>query len=116
MLGAGVYLLDSLRGRMSSAASGFEELRDRAQDTYDTASDRMGRAGRVLRGQDHPVIGTAAALLLGVGVGVGVGMLLAPASGEETRQNIADKVEGIRDKVRDRFKPEKETASGTYGG
>ena len=112
MLGAGVYLLDSLRGRMSS---GIDDLRDKAQDMYETAADRAGRARRVIRGEDYPVLGPAAALLIGVGVGVGVGMLLAPASGEETRRNISDKVQDFRGKVRDRFNTEKEAASGTYG-
>jgi YtxH-like protein len=113
MLGAGVYLLDSLRGRMSE---GIDDLRDRARDTYETASDRFGRARQVIRGEDHPVLGAAGALLIGVGIGVGVGMLLAPASGEDTRRNISDKVEDFRGKVRERFNSEKQPASGTYGG
>ena len=50
----------------------------------------------------------SAAVLIGVGIGVGVGMLLAPASGEETRENLADR-------VRDRFSREKEPSTGTYG-
>ena len=119
MLGAGVYLLDSMRGRMSGA---MDDLRDRAddwrgkaQDTYDTAGQRLGRAHRAIRGEDSNMIGTVGALLIGVGVGVGVGMLLAPASGEETRQNLSDKVDDFRGKVRERFDSQKEAASGTYG-
>jgi gas vesicle protein len=115
MLGAGLYLLDSLRDRLSDNVSDvrdrardkYSDLRDRAQDTYETVSDRVGRASEVLRGEDHSVLGNAAALLLGVGVGVGVGILLAPASGEQTRSNIAEK-------VRDGFGRAKE-ATGTYG-
>jgi gas vesicle protein len=42
------------------------------------------------------------ALLIGVGVGVGVGLLIAPASGEETRTDIANKISGFSEKVRDR--------------
>jgi len=37
-----------------------------------------------------------------VGIGVGVGLLIAPASGGETRADIADKVSDFGDKVRDR--------------
>jgi gas vesicle protein len=126
MLGAGVYLLDSLRNRMSDnlsdagsrardkysnlrerARDKYEDLRDRAHDTYETVSDRVGRANDVLRGEDRSVMGNAAALLLGVGVGVGLGILLAPASGEETRNNLADK-------VREGFGRSKEAAAGTY--
>jgi gas vesicle protein len=70
----------------------------------------------VIRGEDHSGIGTVAALLIGVGVGVGVGMLLAPASGEETRSNISSKVQEFGDRVRDKFSESKrEPGSGTYG-
>jgi gas vesicle protein len=116
-LGAGLYLLDSLRDRFSTNVSDirdrardhYGDLRDRARDTYDTVSDRVGRASDVLRGEDHSAMGSVAALLLGIGVGVGVGILLAPASGEETRSNLADK-------VREGFNRSRETSStGTYG-
>lgn len=116
MLGAGVYLLDSLRDRMADGVDDFRsrardrygDFRETAGDTYDTVSDRVSRAGDVLRGEDHPMMGTAAAVLVGVGLGVGIGMLLAPKSGEQTRSDIADK-------VRDRFSREKESSTGTFG-
>jgi hypothetical protein len=95
-----VYLLDSLRDRLSE---GIDDLTDRARDTYDEASRRASRATEVIRGEDHRGMGTAAALLIGVGVGVGVGLLLAPASGEETRSSISNKVQEFGDRVRDRF-------------
>ena len=108
LLGTGIYLLDSMRHRMAGTV---DDLRSRAHDTYDTASDRVSRAADVIRGTDHPMIGTAAAALLGLGIGVGLGLLLAPASGEETRSNIASKARDIRDRVSSR-----EGATGTYGG
>ncbi|MBO0912487.1 MAG: YtxH domain-containing protein [Acidobacteria bacterium] len=58
---------------------------------------------------------TALALLLGVGVGVGLGMLLAPASGEETRGTISHKVHEFSDRMRDRFAEERESGSANYG-
>jgi gas vesicle protein len=110
LLGTGAYLLDSVRNRLSENMSEFSDrARDRAQDIYETASDRASRAADVVRGEDHRGLSTAAAVLIGVGIGVGVGMLLAPASGEETRTNIADK-------VRDRFSRDREPSTGTYGG
>jgi len=112
LLGAGLYLLDSMRDRLSDTV---HEVRSRARDTYDTASDRVSRASNVLTGEDHSGIGTAAALLIGIGIGVGVGMLFAPASGEQTRRNIAGKAEYYGDRVRERFSKESEPASGTYG-
>ena len=48
--------------------------------------------------------------------GVGVGMLLAPASGEETRNNLSDKVHEFSDRMRDKFSgSESEPSTGTYG-
>jgi hypothetical protein len=108
LLGTGVYLLDSWRNRMGGTV---DDLRARAQDTYETAADRVSRATDVIRGEDSHILGTAAAALLGLGIGIGVGLLLAPASGEETRSNIASKARDIRDRVSSR-----EAATGTYGG
>jgi len=104
LLGTGVYLIDSLRGRL---ADGFDDISDRARDTYGEASRRVSRASDVIRGEDHRGVNTAVALLLGVGVGVGVGMLLAPASGEETRNNISNKVQEFGERVRDKFSEER---------
>lgn len=113
LIGTGVYLLDSLRER---AGDSFDDFRGKAHDVYDEASKRAGRASDALRGEDHRGMGTAAALLIGVGIGVGVGMLLAPASGEETRSNLSNKVQEFGDRVRDRFSEEKrEPGSASYG-
>lgn len=114
LLGTSVYLLDSLRGRLNE---GIDDLSDRARDTYSEASRRAGRAMDVVRGEDHRGMNTAAALLVGVGVGVGVGLLLAPASGRETRENISDRMQQFGGRVRDKFAEQKrEPGTGTYGG
>jgi YtxH-like protein len=112
LLGTSVYLLDSLRSRLSE---GMEDLSDRARDTYGEASRRVSRATEVIRGEEHSVLGSAGALLLGIGVGVGLGLLLAPASGEETRSNISSKVHEFGDRMRDKFEEQKRESSGTYG-
>jgi YtxH-like protein len=113
LLGTGVYLLDSLRDRLGD---GLDDLSDRARDTYDEASRRTRRASAVIRGEDHRGVSTAAALLIGIGVGVGVGMLLAPASGEETRNTISNKVQEFGDRVRDRFsEPGRGPENASYG-
>ena len=110
LLGTGVYLLDTWRNRMGGSV---EEFKSRAQDTYETAADRVSRASDVIRGEDgNNIVGTAAAALLGLGIGVGIGLLLAPASGEQTRNTIASKARDIRDRVSSRA----EAATGTYGG
>ena len=115
LLGTGVYLLESMRGRMGGTVddlrSRAEDFRSKAQDTYETASDRVSRAAGVIRGDDESnLLGTAGCALLGLGIGVGIGLLLAPASGEETRNNIAEKARDIRDRVSARV-----GATGTYG-
>jgi hypothetical protein len=112
LIGTGVYLLDSLRER---AGDSFEDLSGRARETYDEASRRASRAKDALRGEDHHGLGTAAALLIGVGIGVGVGMLLAPASGEETRSTIGNKVQEFGDRVRDKFDQKREAGTASYG-
>lgn len=114
ILGSSVYLLNSLRGRLNES---IDDLSDRARDTYGEASHRAGRALEVVRGKDHSGINSAAALLIGMGVGVGVGMLLAPASGRETRTQISSRVQEFGGRVRDKFASEKhEPGTGTYGG
>jgi len=115
LLGAGVYLLDSLRDRVADnvkdlsakAREGYGDLRDRASDVYSTASERVSRANEALLGEDHRHMSNAMAALIGIGVGVGIGLLVAPASGEETRSKLAER-------MRSRFS-EKEPATGTYG-
>lgn len=97
MLGAGVYLLNSLRDHTVGT---IDELRSKAQDTYETASDRVSRASDVIRGEDDShFLRSATAAVVGLGVGVGIGLLLAPASGEETRSDIAETVRNIRDRA-----------------
>jgi hypothetical protein len=123
LLGSGAYLLDSMRDRLSDnysdarsrARDTYSSATERARDAYSTAADRVSRAGDALRGEDSNLLGTAAAFVLGIGVGVGVGMLLAPASGEETRSSIADKVSDFGSRVRNRVSVEPSGATGTYG-
>jgi gas vesicle protein len=41
--------------------------------------------------------------LLGLGIGVGLGVLFAPMSGEQTRDNLAQKAGGLADSARETF-------------
>ena len=110
-VGAGAYLLYSIRHRLG----GIEDLGERAVESYETVSRRIGRASDALRGKDHAVVSTATASLMGVGVGVGIGMLFAPASGQKTRADISEKVKDVREKARDRPSRKPQGTSGTYG-
>jgi YtxH-like protein len=112
LLGTGLYLLESMRERLPD---NVDDIKGRIRDTYETASDRLGRATNALRGkEDSQIFGKVGALLIGVGIGVGAGLLIAPASGEETRADIADKVSDFAKRVP---YPEREAhgATGTYG-
>jgi YtxH-like protein len=114
LLGTGLNLLNSLRELLPD---NVDDIKDRVRDTYDTASHRVSRATDALRGEeDSHVFGKVGALLIGVGIGVGVGLLIAPARGEKTRADIAEKVSDFGDKVRERTGKKPQSATGTYGG
>jgi hypothetical protein len=113
LLGAGLYMLDPLRERLSDR---LDDLSERAQDTYKSALDRLNDVSGRLRGRPTSGWNSAMWALLGVGVGVGVGMLLAPASGEETRSNLSDKAQEVSGRVRSRFSSGAKSPTGTYGG
>ena len=99
LLDTGLELLDSVRERLPD---NMDDIKDKVRDTYGTASRRVNRATNALRGQeDSQLLGKAFAMAIGVGIGVGIGLLIAPASGEQTRADIADKVTDFSDKVRE---------------
>jgi hypothetical protein len=113
LLHTGLHLLDSLRERLPDDV---DDIKERVRDTYGSATHRVSRAADVLRGEEDPqILGKVGALLIGVGIGVCVGLLVAPASGEETRAEITDKVSDFGDKVRQRTRKNPEGATGTHG-
>lgn len=113
LLDTGLHLLDFVRERLPD---NMDDVRDRVRDTYGIASERVGRATDALRGEeDSHILGRVGILLLGVGVGVGIGLLIAPARGEETRADIADKASDLGGKVRERTGKKPQAATGTYG-
>jgi hypothetical protein len=113
LMGTGLNLLNSLREHLPD---NVDDIRDAVRDTYATASNRVSRATDALRGEeDSHVLGKVGALLIGVGVGVGVGLLIAPARGDETRADIAEKVSDFGDKVREQAGKKPQRATGTDG-
>jgi YtxH-like protein len=113
LLGTGLYLFDNLRERLPD---NMDDIKGRARESFETASDRLGRATNALRGnEDSQIFGRVGALLIGVGIGVGVGLLIAPAGGEEMRADIADKVSDFGEKVREQTGKKAQGATGTYG-
>lgn len=111
LLGTGFNLLNSSRDRLPYNAN---DIKTKVRDSYGTAYDRVSRASDALRGEkDSHILGKVGVLLIGVGVGVGVGLLVAPATGKETRADLAEKVSGFGDKVRQSSGKRPQSASGT---
>lgn len=102
-----LYLLElsdqasaDIRDRVSER---YDDVKDQAQRTYGAVSDRMEGAARALRGEENRAIRNALVFAGGVGAGVALGVIFAPASGKDTRQAIADRFEGVGERVKDRF-------------
>jgi gas vesicle protein len=83
------------------------EMRDQVKDRFDDLTDRVGdlsnRTRRAVGLEQSHAWQYTLSFVAGVGVGIGVGMLLAPASGEEIRNTIGDKVQETGARARDRF-------------
>jgi gas vesicle protein len=119
LLGTSLYLLDQsddvTKNVRDRAAGHIDDLRDAAQQTYETAANRVARASKAIRGEDHQMLSNGLRFVAGVGVGLAVGLILAPASGEETRNVIAGRVHDMGDKVRRQFSSDDAPATGTRG-
>jgi hypothetical protein len=91
-------------------------IMDQTADQVDRASDRASQIADDARSaifeEDH-TFRNVLIFAAGVGVGVGAGMLLAPASGEETRNSIGEKVQDITDRVKGRMSNQNYPATGT---
>ena len=85
-------------------------LIDQFPDEVDRVSNRvssMTERGRkaIYREEDH-TLRSLLSFAAGIGLGVGAGILFAPASGEEIRNSVLEKVQEIGDRVRDRVSSE----------
>ena len=106
--GAGLFLLNqsnvSKRRMRKRVAHHVDDLRDRARDVYEAATDRLERVSAALQhdGTSH-TLKNSLRFAVGVGVGVGIALLFAPASGEQVRSRIADKAQEVGDNLRQRW-------------
>jgi hypothetical protein len=107
ILKTAVYFLDQ-SDRFTS------DVRDRVSEGVGRAADRVSdlrdQAHDLYSGEDHTVRNVLT-FVAGVGVGVGAALLFAPASGEELRGQIGDKVQDIGDRVRERFSSQAPTGT-----
>ncbi len=102
-LKTGLYLLE----QSDKATAGVRNrVKEEIEDLADRTREVVGASG------DH-TLRNAISLAAGVGLGVAVGILCAPASGQETRSAISEKVQDAGARVRERFSPQAERATGT---
>jgi len=73
--------------------------------------DLASRSHQAIRSPENYVLRDILTFAAGVSLGLGAGILFAPASGQETRNSIADKVQGMGTNVRERFSTEAERAA-----
>lgn len=99
LLKTAVYIMDQTADKVDRASDRAYEMADDARTAIFPEEDHTLR---------HVLLFAA-----GVGVGVGAGLLLAPASGEETRNSITEKVQDIGDKVKARVSNRNYGATGT---
>jgi gas vesicle protein len=118
LLGSSLFLLersDRTKDVSDRAARKIDDLRDVVQQKYEDAADRVAKASRAIRGEDNQVLGNALRLAAGIGIGVGVGLLVAPASGQQTRSAIAGSVQRFGNKVRNQVFSERARATASAG-
>lgn len=108
ILKTAVYVLDQ-------ADNAADDMRDRVTDQVNRVSDQVSditdRGRKAIYGESH-TMRNVLTFAAGVGIGIGAGVLLAPASGEEIRGSVRDKVEDIGDRVRDQVRNRFSTSGG----
>lgn len=97
LFGAGLLLTEPRERRhiYDRVTDQMDDVANRASRGYEAAADRVNRFYRTARGRDRGLSG-ATTFLIGVGIGAGAGVLLAPASGKQTRQTIAGRVRSFQ--------------------
>jgi hypothetical protein len=87
--------VEDLSDRLSR---GFEEVSETTTRKFGDAGDRLSGASDALRGR-RSWAGPLTGLAVGIAIGTGLGVLLAPASGGETREALRDKAAQTRKQV-----------------
>jgi hypothetical protein len=97
----------TLRSLLKTAVYGMDEFFNWVDRASDILSDFSDRGRKLIYREQNYRAYTVGAFAAGLGLGIGVGMLLAPASGKQTRAAIGEKVQGISNQVGERFAKEK---------
>lgn len=91
----GERIKDSVSDLTDSVSSKYDDVSDTVSSKYADAVDRLD----ALRGKNY-WSSRVTGFLLGVGVGAALGILLAPASGSETRESVRGKAADVTNKIR----------------
>lgn len=102
-----------LRSALKTATYVMDQTADQVERVSDRAADYAEDARSAIFPEEDHTLRNVLLFVAGVGVGVGAGLLLAPASGEEIRNSIGEKVQDISDKVKERMSNQKYSATGT---
>jgi len=95
----GNRIKDSVDDITDTVSGKYEDISDTVAARYDTAVDRLEAAADAFQGKGYWP-SRATGFLLGVGVGAGLGILLAPASGSETRESVREKAVDVTNRIR----------------
>jgi hypothetical protein len=103
ILKTAVYFLDQTNRFTGDVHDRVTDHVDRAaSQVSNRVSDLRDRTQGLYEDDDH-TMRNVLTFAAGVGVGIGAALLFAPASGEEVRNQIGEKVQDIRGRFRDRF-------------
>jgi gas vesicle protein len=95
----GDRLKNSVNDLTDNISDKYEGVADAVSSKYDGAVDRLEAAADAIQGKNDWG-SKVAGFLLGVGIGAGLGILLAPASGSETRELVREKAADVKSKIR----------------
>jgi hypothetical protein len=101
-----------LKSLLKTAVYVMDQSTEQAERVSERASQFADDARSVIFPEDH-TLRNVLMFAAGIGVGVGAALLLAPSSGEELRNSIGERVQDIRDKVKDRVSGQNFGATGT---
>lgn len=102
-----------LKSAMKTAIYLMDQTADQVERVSDRAADYADNARSAIFPEEDHTVRNILLFAAGVGVGVGAGLLLAPASGEELRNSIGEKVQDISGKVKERVSKQNYSATGT---
>jgi hypothetical protein len=94
------------------------KMRDSIYDGVGQAGDRaseLRRQAMDLYGHEDHTVRNMVSLVAGVGVGIGLAILFAPASGEQVRHSITERVQAVGDRVRDGVSSKRKVAKAATG-